>query len=134
MFLEFIFNLLITLFPLIIVLALVAQVAYVVRQQHVAVIERLGRFKGFAGPGLHFRFPFPNLKIGNTRSFIKPSDLTFLFIGRSDGKKNTAKHGSVLFLSRFFAIYPIKNKHKKFFWKIFQNTPLFYFMLRKLLT
>ena len=57
MFLEFIFNLLITLFPLIIVLALVAQVAYVVRQQHVAVIERLGRFKGFAGPGLHFRFP-----------------------------------------------------------------------------
>ena len=28
-----------------------------VRQQHVAVIERLGRFKGFAGPGLHFRFP-----------------------------------------------------------------------------
>lgn len=57
MFLEFIFNLLITLFPLIIVLSLVAQVAYVVRQQHVAVIERLGRFKGFAGPGLHFRFP-----------------------------------------------------------------------------
>ena len=40
------------------VLAVLGQLAYVVRQQHVAVIERLGKFKGFAGPGLHFRIPF----------------------------------------------------------------------------
>jgi regulator of protease activity HflC (stomatin/prohibitin superfamily) len=42
---------------LFIVLIVLVQVAYVVRQQHVAVIERLGRFHGFAKPGLHFRFP-----------------------------------------------------------------------------
>lgn len=30
---------------------------YVVRQQHVAVIERLGRFQGFAGPGFHVKIP-----------------------------------------------------------------------------
>lgn len=40
-----------------IILFLVSQLAYVVRQQHVAVIERLGRFHGFARPGLHFRVP-----------------------------------------------------------------------------
>ena len=33
------------------------QLGYVVRQQHVALIERLGRFHGFAGPGFHFRIP-----------------------------------------------------------------------------
>lgn len=49
------------LFPfilLIFVIIALVQVAYVVRQQHVAVIERLGKFHGFAGPGLHFRVPF----------------------------------------------------------------------------
>ena len=43
---------------LLLVLVVLMQVAYVVRQQHVAVIERLGRFHGFASPGLHFRIPF----------------------------------------------------------------------------
>ena len=43
---------------LLLVLVLLMQIAYVVRQQHVAVIERLGRFHGFASPGLHFRIPF----------------------------------------------------------------------------
>ncbi len=49
------------LFPIILlifVIIVLVQVAYVVRQQHVAVIERLGKFHGFAGPGLHFRVPF----------------------------------------------------------------------------
>jgi regulator of protease activity HflC (stomatin/prohibitin superfamily) len=32
--------------------------AFIVRQQHVALIERLGRFSGFAGPGLHLKIPF----------------------------------------------------------------------------
>ena len=44
--------------PVTIILIVLFSVAYVVRQQHVAVIERLGRFHGFAGPGLHFRIPF----------------------------------------------------------------------------
>ncbi|MEE1159120.1 MAG: SPFH domain-containing protein [Atopobiaceae bacterium] len=43
---------------LLLALFVMMQVAYVVRQQHVAVIERLGRFHGFASPGLHFRIPF----------------------------------------------------------------------------
>ena len=43
---------------LLLVLVVLMQIAYVVRQQHVAVIERLGRFHGFASPGLHFRIPF----------------------------------------------------------------------------
>lgn len=48
------------LFPIvliIIVLIIIVQLGYVVRQQHVALIERLGRFHGFAGPGFHFRIP-----------------------------------------------------------------------------
>ena len=47
-----------TLVPIGFVVIVLVQVAYVVRQQHVAVIERLGRFHGFSGPGLHFRVPF----------------------------------------------------------------------------
>ena len=37
---------------------IVLSTGYVVRQQHVAVIERLGRFRGFAGPGFHVKAPF----------------------------------------------------------------------------
>ena len=44
--------------PCIVVLALVLSTGYVVRQQHVSVIERLGKFHGFAGPGFHVKFPF----------------------------------------------------------------------------
>ena len=44
--------------PIAIIIIILSQLAYVVRQQHVAVIERLGRFHGFSGPGLHFRVPF----------------------------------------------------------------------------
>ncbi len=47
-----------SIIPLLVVILILSQLAYVVRQQHVAVIERLGRFHGFAGPGLHFRVPF----------------------------------------------------------------------------
>lgn len=43
--------------PCIVVLALVLSTGYVVRQQHVAVIERLGRFHGFAQPGFHVKVP-----------------------------------------------------------------------------
>ena len=44
--------------PITIVLMVVLSSCYVVRQQHVAVIERLGKFHGFAGPGFHLRIPF----------------------------------------------------------------------------
>ena len=44
--------------PIVIIIIILASVQYVVRQQHVAIIERLGKFHGFAGPGLHFRLPF----------------------------------------------------------------------------
>ena len=40
------------------VAALVLSTGYVVRQQHVAIIERLGRFVGIAGPGFHVKVPF----------------------------------------------------------------------------
>ena len=48
--------------PLIVLLVLVAAVViktgYVVRQQHVAIIERLGRFHGLAQAGFHIKVPF----------------------------------------------------------------------------
>lgn len=43
---------------IVLILAAVLSTGYVVRQQHVAVIERLGRFQGFAGPGFHVKAPF----------------------------------------------------------------------------
>ena len=48
------------LFILLIILCawVVLSTGYVVRQQHVAIIERLGRFAGTAGPGFHVKVPF----------------------------------------------------------------------------
>lgn len=43
---------------IVIVLLIVFSTGYVVRQQHIAVIERLGKFHGFAGPGFHVKAPF----------------------------------------------------------------------------
>lgn len=43
---------------LVIVAATVLSTAYVVRQQHVAVIERLGKFDSIKGPGFHVKVPF----------------------------------------------------------------------------
>lgn len=43
---------------IVIIVVLVLSTGYVVRQQHVSVIERLGKFHGFAGPGFHVKFPF----------------------------------------------------------------------------
>ncbi|MBQ9059085.1 MAG: SPFH domain-containing protein [Atopobiaceae bacterium] len=43
---------------LIIIVATVLSTGYVVRQQHVAIIERLGKFVGFAGPGFHVKIPW----------------------------------------------------------------------------
>lgn len=42
---------------LIIVVILIILGAFVVRQQHVAVIERWGKFHRFAGPGFHVKIP-----------------------------------------------------------------------------
>lgn len=42
---------------LVVIVMAVALSAYVVRQQHVAIIERLGRFHGVAQPGFHLRIP-----------------------------------------------------------------------------
>ena len=43
---------------LVLVIFVVAQGGYVVRQQHVAIIERLGRFSGIMGAGFHVKVPF----------------------------------------------------------------------------
>ena len=56
-FLTGVFGMIIPIILFIIVLIIIVQLGYVVRQQHVALIERLGRFHGFAGPGFHFRIP-----------------------------------------------------------------------------
>ena len=40
------------------VIFVVAQGGYVVRQQHVAIIERLGKFSGIMGAGFHVKVPF----------------------------------------------------------------------------
>ncbi|WP_293673763.1 SPFH domain-containing protein [uncultured Parolsenella sp.] len=42
----------------IIVVVVAVRCGYVVRQQHVAIIERLGRFCGIKGPGFHVMIPF----------------------------------------------------------------------------
>lgn len=47
-----------TIVLLVIVVAVVLSTGYVVRQQHVAIIERLGRFHGITGPGFHVKVPF----------------------------------------------------------------------------
>lgn len=44
--------------PLVIIAAVVLSTGYVVRQQHVAIIERLGKFHGFKGAGFHLKIPF----------------------------------------------------------------------------
>lgn len=46
-----------TVFLVILVAGLVLSTGYVVRQQHVAIIERLGKFCGLAGPGFHVKVP-----------------------------------------------------------------------------
>ncbi len=46
-----------TIILLVVVLIVIMQGGYVVRQQHVAVIERLGKFQKFAGPGFHVMIP-----------------------------------------------------------------------------
>lgn len=43
---------------LIVLLTTIFSAGYTVRQQHIALIERLGRFSGFAGPGFHLKIPF----------------------------------------------------------------------------
>ena len=45
----------------VVVAATVLSTGYVVRQQHVAIIERLGRFAGIAGPGFHVKVPFVDM-------------------------------------------------------------------------
>lgn len=56
-FLTGVFGMILPIILFVIVLIIIVQLGYVVRQQHVALIERLGRFHGFAGPGFHFRIP-----------------------------------------------------------------------------
>jgi regulator of protease activity HflC (stomatin/prohibitin superfamily) len=42
----------------IIIVGAVLSAAYVVRQQHVVVVERLGKFDSIQGPGLHIKIPY----------------------------------------------------------------------------
>lgn len=57
-FLEMGAPIMIFLILLALVIFVVAQGGYVVRQQHVAIIERLGRFSGIMGAGFHVKVPF----------------------------------------------------------------------------
>ena len=43
---------------LVVIAAAVLSTGYVVRQQHVAIVERLGKFQGIKGPGFHVKVPF----------------------------------------------------------------------------
>lgn len=57
-FLEMGAPIMIFLILLALVIFVVAQGGYVVRQQHVAIIERLGKFSGIMGAGFHVKVPF----------------------------------------------------------------------------
>lgn len=43
---------------IIFILIVILSTGYVVRQQHVAIVERMGRFQNIVGPGFHVRVPF----------------------------------------------------------------------------
>lgn len=47
-----------TIILIVIVLLVIIKTGYVVRQQHVAIIERLGRFHTITKPGFHLKVPF----------------------------------------------------------------------------
>ena len=47
-----------TIILLVIIGAVVISTGYVVRQQHVAIVERLGKFSSIKGPGFHVKIPF----------------------------------------------------------------------------
>lgn len=49
---------LITTILLVAILCVVLSTGYVVRQRHVAIVERLGRFSSITGPGFHVKVPF----------------------------------------------------------------------------
>lgn len=42
---------------LVVLLLVIVSTGFVVRQQHVAIVERLGRFAGVRGPGFHLKVP-----------------------------------------------------------------------------
>jgi regulator of protease activity HflC (stomatin/prohibitin superfamily) len=54
---DTILGLTFALIPIIVLLSMLGSTFYVVHQRHVALVERLGRFKGFKRPGLHIRIP-----------------------------------------------------------------------------
>ncbi len=61
-----------------VILALIAWLTsvYTVEQQTIALIERFGKFKGLADPGLHFRMPFGIDRIASRESLrIRQLDL-----------------------------------------------------------
>lgn len=45
----------------VVILVVVLSTGYVVRQQHVAIVERLGRFHTITGPGFHVKVPFVDI-------------------------------------------------------------------------
>lgn len=51
-------GIILSVFLLVIVLAIVASTIYVVRQQTVVIIERFGKYQKTAGSGIHLRLPF----------------------------------------------------------------------------
>lgn len=61
---------------IVVVLVLVLRTAYVVRQQHVAVIERLGKFASIAGPGFHVCVPFVD-KVFDVSLMTEDAHMTF---------------------------------------------------------
>ncbi len=52
-----IFNIFMLGVPLIVILIIVGSCGYIVRQQHVAIVERLGRFHKITKPGFHLKIP-----------------------------------------------------------------------------
>jgi regulator of protease activity HflC (stomatin/prohibitin superfamily) len=43
---------------IVLVVCVVLSTAYIVRQQHVAIVERLGKFDSIQGPGFHVKLPY----------------------------------------------------------------------------
>lgn len=51
-------GIILSVFLLLVVLAIIASTIYVVRQQTVVIIERFGKYQKTAGSGIHLRLPF----------------------------------------------------------------------------
>jgi regulator of protease activity HflC (stomatin/prohibitin superfamily) len=92
------------IFGILIIIALFTSV-YTVEQQTIAVIERFGKYKGLADPGLHIRMPFGVDRVSNRES---------LRVRQLDLDVETKTKDDVFVIIRLAIQYHIPDRNKVF--------------------